>query len=201
MWWWLLLFSCSVVSDSSRLHARQHVRPPCPSPSPGVCSNSRPLSRWYHWTISFSVTPSPHDLNLSHHQNLFQWVSSLHLVAKVSELQLQHQPFQWISWIDFLQDGLVRSPCSPRDSNESSPTPQFKSFDSSILYGPTLTSIHNYWKTYSFAYMHLCWHSNFMPDTNSTPNEPLLTTPQKLTSCHLLSHTVFWWEFMGEKGV
>ena len=44
MWWWLLLFSCSVVSDYSR--------PPCPSPSPGVCSNSWPLSRWYHWTIS-----------------------------------------------------------------------------------------------------------------------------------------------------
>ena len=54
---------------------------------------------------------------------------------------------------DFLQDGLVGSPCSPRDSQESSPTPQFKSIHSlvlSSLYGPTLTSIHNYWKHQSF---------------------------------------------------
>ena len=51
----------------------------------------------------------------------------------------------------FLQDGLVGSPCSPRDSQQSSPTPQFKSINSSVLriYSPTLTSIHNYWKNHS----------------------------------------------------
>ena len=65
--------------------------------------------------------PSP-ALNLSQHQGFFQWVGSLHHVAK--ELQLQHQPFQWIFRVDFLQDGQVQSPCSPRDSQESSPTPQ-----------------------------------------------------------------------------
>ena len=56
----------------------------------------------------------------------------------------------------FLEDGLVESPCSPRDSQESSPTPQFKSIYSlvlSFLYSPTLTSIHDYWKNYSFDYM------------------------------------------------
>ena len=50
---------------------------------------------------------------------------------------------------DFLEDGLVGSPCSPRDSQESSPTPQFKSINSlalSFLYSPTLTSTHDYWK-------------------------------------------------------
>ena len=53
----LLLFSYSVVSDSLRPHGLQHARPPCPSLSPGVCSNSRPLSQWCHPTISSSVIP------------------------------------------------------------------------------------------------------------------------------------------------
>ena len=78
-------------------------------------------------------SPSPPAFNLSQHQGLFQWVSSLHQVAKVLEFQLQHQSFQWIFRTDFLQDWLVWSPCSPRDSQESSPTPQFKSIKSSEL--------------------------------------------------------------------
>ena len=53
----MLLFSPSVVSDSLQLHELQHARLPCPSPSPEACSNSRPLSRWCHPTISSSVTP------------------------------------------------------------------------------------------------------------------------------------------------
>ena len=56
------------------------------------------------------LSPSPPALNLSQHQGLFQWVSSLHQVAKLVELQLQHQPFQWIFKTDFLQDGLVGLP-------------------------------------------------------------------------------------------
>ena len=71
-------------------------------------------------------SPSPPAPNPSQHQGLFQWVSSSHEVAKVLEFQLQHQSFQWTPRTD-LQDGLVGSPCSPRDSQESSPTPQFKS--------------------------------------------------------------------------
>ena len=85
--------------------------------------------------------------NLSYHQGLFQWVGSSCQVAKVLELQLQHQSFKWIFRTDFLQDWLIWSPCIPRDSQESSPTPEFKNINSSVLshlYGPTLTSIHYY---------------------------------------------------------
>ena len=52
-----LLFSCSVVSNSLRPHGLQHTRLPCPSPTPGACSNSCPLSRWCHTAISSSVVP------------------------------------------------------------------------------------------------------------------------------------------------
>ena len=112
-----------------------------------------------HWvgdTIQLShplSSSSPPAFSLSQHQGLFQWVSSLHQVAKVLEFQLQHQSFQWIFRTDFLEDWLVWSPCSPRDSQESSPTPQFKSISSSMLsflYSPTLTSIHDYWKNHKF---------------------------------------------------
>ena len=80
------------------------------------------------------------------------WVSSSHQVAKVLELQLQHQSFQWIFRSDFLYDWLVWSPCSPRDPQDSSPTPQFKNINSlafSLLCGPALTSIYDYWKNHS----------------------------------------------------
>ena len=103
--------------------------------------------------------PSPPAFNLSQHQGLFQWVSSLNKVAKVLELQLQHQSFQWLFRTVFLQDGLVWSPCSPRDSQGSSPTPQFKSINSSVLsflHSPTLTSTHDHWKNHSFHYTDLC---------------------------------------------
>ena len=61
----------------------------------------------------------------------FQWVSSLHQVARVLEFQLQHQSFQWTPRTDLLQDGLVGFPHGSRDSQESFPTPQFKSINSS----------------------------------------------------------------------
>ena len=145
-------FSCSVVSNSLWPHGLHHARPPCPSPTPRVDSNSCPLSRWCHPTISSSVVPFSSCLNLSQHQGLFKWVSSSHQVAKVLEFQLQHQSFQWTPRTDLLLDGLVRSPCSPRDSQESSLTPQFKSINSSalsFLYSSTLTSILDYWKNHS----------------------------------------------------
>ena len=89
-------FSCSVMSDSLQPHGLQHTRLPCPSLSPGACSNSCSLSWWWHPTISFSVIPSPPALKLSQHQGLFQWVGSSHHVAKVLGLQLHHQYSQWI---------------------------------------------------------------------------------------------------------
>ena len=61
-------------------------------------------------------SPSLPTFNPSQDQGLFKWVSSSHQVSKVLEFQLQHQSFQWTFRIDLLQDGLVGSPCSPRDS-------------------------------------------------------------------------------------
>ena len=161
----LFLFNHSVMSNAFQPYGLQHTRPPCPSLSPWPCSNSfmsiklgdaiqpsHPLS-----------SPSPPAFNLSQHQGLFQWVSSSHQVAKVLELQLQHQSFPWIFKVDILYDWLVWSLCSPRDSQESSPTPQFKSINSSALSlfcDPTLASIHKYWKNHSFAYTDLCQQSN-----------------------------------------
>ena len=80
-------------------------------------------------------SPSP-AFSLSQHQGLFQWVSSSHQVAKVLEFQLQHQSFQWTFRTDLLEDGLVGSPCSPRDSQQSSPTAQLKSINSLVLSFP-----------------------------------------------------------------
>ena len=97
------------------------------------------------------LSSSPPALNLSQYHGLFKWVSSSHQVAKVLEFQLQHQSLQWTPRTDLLQNGLVGSPCSPRDSQESSPTPQFKSINSSalsFLYSPTLTPRHD-WKYHS----------------------------------------------------
>ena len=100
----------------------------------------------------FLSSPSPPAPNPSQHQSLFQWVNSLHEMAKVLEFQLQHHSLQTNPRADLLQNGLVGSPCSPRDSQESSPTPQFKSINSSALslfHSPTLTSIHDHRKNHS----------------------------------------------------
>ena len=96
------------------------------------------------------LIPSPFAFSLSQNQGPFQWVSSSHQVAKILEVQLQHQSLQWIFKTHFLKDWLVWSPCTSRDSQDSSPTLQFKNINSSVLsflYGPTLTSIHDYRKT------------------------------------------------------
>ena len=113
---------------------------------------------YVHW-VSDAIQPShplsspfPPAPNPSQHQGLFQWVNSSHEVGKVLEFQLQHHSFQRNPRADLLQNGLVGSPCSPRDSQESSPTPQFKSINSSalsLLHSPTLTSIHDHRKNHS----------------------------------------------------
>ena len=144
---------------------------------PMDCSMSASLSFTISWillTLMYieSVMPSNHLIlccplllrpSIFPSMSLFQWVSSSHQVAKILELQLQHQSFQWIFRTDWLWDGLFWSPCSPRDSQESFPTPQYKSINPSelsFLYGPTLTSIHDYRKNHSFDYIDLCWPSN-----------------------------------------
>ena len=120
----LIQFSHSVVSDSLWPHEPLYTRPPCPSPNPGVHPNPCPLSRWCHPTISSSVVPfsCPQSFPAS---GSFQMSQLLHQVAKVLEFQHQHQSLKWTPRTDLLQNGLVGSPCSPRDYQESSPTPQF----------------------------------------------------------------------------
>ena len=106
------------MSDSLWSHELQYARFPCPSLPPWACSGSCPFSRWYHPTISSSVICFSSCFNLSQHQGLSQWVSSSHQVAKVLELQLQRQSFQWIfrvisfriDWFDLLAVlGTVKS--------------------------------------------------------------------------------------------
>ena len=87
-------------------------------------------------------SPSPPAPNPAQHHSLFQRVNSSHEVAKVLELHLEHRSFQRNPRVDLLQNGLVGSSCGPRDSQESSPTPQFKGINSlalSLLHSPTLT--------------------------------------------------------------
>ena len=159
-------FSRSVMSNFLRPHGLQLTRFPRPSPSPGACSNSCPLSQWCYPTISSSVTPfsfCPPSLPASVSFPLFQWVGSFDQVAKVLELPLQHQSFQWIFRTDFPQDWFVWSACSPRDSQESSPATEFASINSSVLSllsCPTLTFLHDYWKNHIFDYMDLCLQSD-----------------------------------------
>ena len=79
------------MSNSLLLHVLQHARLPCPSPSPGVCSNSCPLSQWCHPTISFSVARFSSRSQSFQHQSLFQWVSSSPQAGKV----------KFVNWVKF----------------------------------------------------------------------------------------------------
>ena len=146
-------FSRSVMSNTLWPHELQHARPPYVSPIPGVHLNSCPSSRWCHPAMSSSVIPfssCPQSLPASESfpvSQLFAWGGqSTGVSALVSVLPKKSQGFR------FLQNGLVGSPWSPRDSQESSPTPQFKSINSStlsLLHSSTLTSIHDHWKNRS----------------------------------------------------
>ena len=121
--WWSLKFSHSVMSDSLWPHGLQQARFPCSSPTPRPCSNSCPLSQWCHQTISSSVVPFSSCFQSFLASGTFPIVSSSHQMVKISEFQLQYQSFQWIFRTDFLSDWLTGSPCTSRDSQESSPTP------------------------------------------------------------------------------
>ena len=136
-------FSHSVLSDSLQPHEPQHARPPCPSPIPRVYPNSCPLSRWCHTTISsrcpplllLSIVPN---IRASSGQNIGVSASASVLLMNTQDWF----PLGWTGWI-LQSKGLQK--CSP--------APQFKSINSlvlSLLYGPTLTPIHDYWKNHSF---------------------------------------------------
>ena len=128
----LVEFSCSVVSDSLWPHGLQHAKLPCPSPTPGAYSNSCPSSRWCHSTMSSSVVPFSPCLQSFPASGSFQMSQlfgsggqSIGASASASSPSNEYSGL-----ISFRTDWLIWSPCSPGDSQESSPTPQFKSINS-----------------------------------------------------------------------
>ena len=150
------------MSNSLQPHGLQHTRPPCPSPTPGVYSNSCPLSRWCHPThlilcCPFLLLPSifPSIRVFTNESVLpIRWPNYWSLTLSISPSKLYWGLIS--SRIDWF--GLLA-----RDSQELSPTPQFQSINSSafnFLYCPTLTSIHDYRKNQSFDKMDLGGQSN-----------------------------------------
>ena len=136
--------SRSFMSDSLWPHELQHARPPCPSPTPRVHPNPCPLNWWCHPVISSSVVPFSSCLQSFptsgsfQVSQLFTWGGQNTGVSALTTVL----PVNTQDW----------PPCSPRDSQESSLTPQFKSINSSalsFLCSPTLTSIHDHWKNHS----------------------------------------------------
>ena len=103
-------FSHSVMFDSLWPHGLQHTRFPCPSLTTAACSNSHPLSQWYHLIISSSAVPLPSRLQSFPASGSLQWVSSSRHMTKVLEFLLQHQSFNEYSglfsfrmdWLDLL---------------------------------------------------------------------------------------------------
>ena len=123
---WGLKFSHSVMSDSLRPHGLQHTRAPCLSSTPGGYPNSCPLSQWCHLTISSSVIPIftclqsfPASGSFPMSQLFVSGGQSIGVSALTSVLPMNIQ-----DWFPLVLTGLI--PCCPRDSQESSPTPQFK---------------------------------------------------------------------------
>ena len=153
-------FNHSVVSSSLWSHESQHIRPPCPSPTPRIYSNSCPSSRWCHPAISSSVTPfssCPRTLPASGSFPMSQLFPSggqsngVSVSASVLPMKTQNwSPLGWTGWISL-------------DSQESFPTPQFKSIISSVLsflHSPTLTSTHDHWKNHILDQTEHFWQSN-----------------------------------------
>ena len=142
-------FSCSVMSDSLQPHGLQHTRLPCKSPTPGAYSNSCPSSQWCHPAISSSVMPFSSRLQSFPESGSFL-VSQFFASGgqSIGSFSFTISPSNEYSWLDSNipmnihdYDWLAGFPCSPRDSQESSPTIQFKSINSlalSFLHSPAL---------------------------------------------------------------
>ena len=146
-------FSCSVVSNSSWPHELQHAMLPSPAPTPRVYSNSCPLSRWCHPTISSSVIPFSFHLQSFPASGSFQMSQlfasggqSIRVSASASVLPMNIQdwfPLGWTGWISLLSKGLSRVFSNTTVQKHHSSVLSF-------LYSPTLTSIHGYWKNHRF---------------------------------------------------
>ena len=145
-------FSCSVVSNSLQPHGLQHTRLPCPSPTHGACSNSCPSSQWCHTTISFSAvlfSSCPQSFSALESFPMSQFFTSggqsigVSTSASVLTMKIQDWfPLGWTDWISLQSKGLSRV--------FSNTMVQISSSVLSFLYGPALTSIHDYWKNHSF---------------------------------------------------
>ena len=157
--------------DSLWPHEPQHARSPCPSPTPRIHLNPCPLSRWCHPIILSSVVPFSSRLQSFPASGSFQMSALCSRWPKYWNFSFNISPSNEYSelisfrmdWLDLLDPTSVVSSAYLKDSQESSPTPQFKSINSlalSFLYSPTLTSIHDHWKNHSFDYTDLYWQSN-----------------------------------------
>ena len=145
-------FSRQIISDSLQLHEPQHARLPCPSPTPGIYPNSCPSNRWCHPAISSSVVPfssCPNSLPASRSfpvSQLFAWGGrSIGVSASASVLPMNTQdwsPLGSTGWIFLQSKGLWRV-----FSNTTVQKHQF--FGTQLLQSPTLTSIHDHWKSHS----------------------------------------------------
>ena len=156
-------FSHSVMSNSLWTHGLQHDRLPCPSPTPGACSNSCPSSQWCHPTSSPSVVPLSSCLQSflasgSFQMNQFFASSGQNIEASGSTSVL---PINILGWFPLGLTGFIS--LQSKRLSRSSPTPLFKSINCSalsLLYGPTLTSVNDNWKNHSFDYKDLCQQSD-----------------------------------------
>ena len=147
-------YSCSVVSNSLRPHELQHARPPCPSPTPGVHSDSCPSSRWCHPAISSSVVPfssCPQSLPASGSFPMSQLFASGGQSIGVSALA-SVLPMSIQDWFPLGLTGLVclqSKGLSRVFSNTTVQKHQF--FGAQLSLWPTLISIHDHWKNHSFV--------------------------------------------------
>ena len=153
--WQICIFSS--VQSLSRVHSLQphelkHARSTCLSPTPGVHSNSRPLSQWCHPAISSSVVPfssCPQSLPASESfpmSQLFTWGGQSTGVSALSSFLLKNtqgwSPSEWTGWISLQSKGLSRV-----FSNTT--VQSINSLALSFLHSPTLTSVHDHWKNHS----------------------------------------------------
>ena len=153
-------FSRSVVSESLRPHESQHTRPPCPSPSPGVHSNSTSIE--LVMPSSHLILGRPLLLLLPPSIRVFSNESTLHVRRpKYWSFSFSIIPSKEIPGLIFRMDWLDL--LAVQGTLKSCPTPQFKSINFSVLsllHSPTLTSIHDHWKNQSIDETDLCWQSN-----------------------------------------
>ena len=170
------------MSDSSRSHELQHARPPCPLPTPGVYSNSCPLSQWWHPTISSSVVPFSSRLQSFPASGSFQMSQfstsvgqSIGVSASASVLPMNIQdwfPLGWTGWISLLSKGTLKSRLQHHSSKAS--ILQCSAFFTVQLSHPYMTTGKTIALTTDF-----CWQSNVAAAAAAA---------KSLQSCPILCH-------------